>query len=85
MRNRQVIDELANIKKIISPAGNVMYKDNPHGDIGWACLLALWGVPTNVQETSAGGMWPCEVCNGQEPAKSRCHACGGSGIHAFQF
>src|SRR3990167_5963014 len=44
-RNRQAIDEIANIRKVVSPAGGIQYKDSPHGDIGWACLLALWGIP----------------------------------------
>jgi len=44
LRFRQAIDEIANIRKVIGPSGSVLLKDKPHGDIGWACLLALWGV-----------------------------------------
>ena len=44
-RNFQAINEIGNIRKVVSDAGNILYKDKPHGDIGWACLLALWGLP----------------------------------------
>lgn len=49
-RNRQAIDEIANIRKVVSDAGNIQYKDKPHGDIGWAALLALWGLRETTQE-----------------------------------
>ena len=41
----QAINEIGNIRKVISDAGNIQYKDKPHGDIGWAALLAMWGIP----------------------------------------
>lgn len=44
-RNAQAIHEIGNIRKVIMPSGGVSFKDKPHGDIGWACLLALWGIP----------------------------------------
>ena len=51
LRYRQTIDEIANIKKIIGPTGSVLLKDKPHGDIGWACLLALWGIESEGGES----------------------------------
>lgn len=44
-RYYNAIHEIGNIRKVISDAGNIQYKDKPHGDIGWALLLALWGIP----------------------------------------
>jgi phage FluMu gp28-like protein len=43
---RVVAEEIRNIRKAVSQSGSgsILYQDAPHGDIGWACLLALWAL-----------------------------------------
>ena len=43
-RYRSILEELSFIRKEVTPAGNVVFRDQPHGDLGWACLLAIWGL-----------------------------------------
>ena len=50
MRYRMILEELSFIRKKITPAGNVVFRDSPHGDLGWACLLALWGLKNDTGE-----------------------------------
>ena len=49
---RTILEELSFIRKEITPAGNVVFRDSPHGDLGWACLLALWGLKSNAGEAA---------------------------------
>lgn len=41
---RVVLEEIAAIRKEVTEAGRTVYRDDPHGDIAWACLLALWAL-----------------------------------------
>lgn len=49
-RYRTILEELSFIRKETTPAGNVVFRDQPHGDLGWACLLALWGLKKEAGE-----------------------------------
>lgn len=41
---RRVLEEFANIRKEISPAGRILFRDSPHGDLAWSAMLALYGL-----------------------------------------
>ena len=41
---RMIVDEISLIRKETSVAGKTLYRDTPHRDVGWACLLAIWGL-----------------------------------------
>lgn len=43
-KHRQLLKEFENIKRKKTPAGNVVFKDEPHGDWAWAGSLALYGL-----------------------------------------
>jgi phage FluMu gp28-like protein len=45
---RIVLEELAAIRKEITEAGRTVYRDTPHGDVGWATLLAAYGLAKRV-------------------------------------
>ncbi len=45
---RVVLEELAAIRKEITEAGRTVYRDAPHGDVGWATLLAAYGLAKKV-------------------------------------
>ena len=49
-RYRTILEELSFIRKETTPAGNVVFRDSPHGDLGWACLLAMWGLKNEPEE-----------------------------------
>ncbi len=41
---RPILIEFSNIQRTVSPTGNILFKDEPHGDLAWAAALALWAV-----------------------------------------
>jgi len=45
LKYRAVVDEVGYIRREQTPAGNVVFRDDPHGDAGWAFLYALRGLP----------------------------------------
>jgi phage FluMu gp28-like protein len=43
-RYSMVAEEFANIRKETTAAGNVVFRDSPHGDVAWAAALAFYAL-----------------------------------------
>lgn len=55
-KHRQLLVEFQNIRRETTPAGNVVYRDHPHGDLAWSGALALYGLKRMVGDVGVADL-----------------------------